>query len=227
LAQSYNRGGVQISRELTLMNKIVDASMKAMQGQINRSIPLTLGSLRALAGSMPRQFNGLPSQMNFIGLSAMNGLTAGLIRGSSGAINQARYVANQIKSTMQSALKIKSPSRVMRDEVGRWIPEGIAMGIKGNVNAVNDAINWMSDKLVSYSAPELALGSVGLLGTDSVLGSVKNETVNNTYEKATYTVEIVTTLDGRVIAREIVDDISELQNKSKYGRNKARRRGSY
>lgn len=146
------------AREMGLMNKIVDASMSAMHRHINNRIPLILGSIRALSGSMPRSFNGLPSQMNFIGLSAMNGLTAGLIRGSRGAINQARYVANQIRSTMQSALKINSPSHVMRDDVGRWIPAGVAEGIKRYSHMIDNAIDDMYNMIVPQ-APELAIGA--------------------------------------------------------------------
>src|SRR5699024_8237656 len=158
LSQSYARGNTQISKEMTLMNKIVDASMKAMHRHINNNIPGILGSLRALAGSMPRAFGGLQHDMSYIGLSAMNGLTAGLIRGSSGPINQARYVANQIRAVMQSALRINSPSHVMRDDVGRWIPAGVAEGIKKHSRLIDSAIDGMYNMIVPQS-PELAIGA--------------------------------------------------------------------
>src|SRR5699024_2278018 len=98
---SYSRGGRMILKETNLMNRIVELSMRAMHREVNNNIPRILGSMRLLSSNIPRQFNGLQSQLSFVGLSAMNGLTVGLIRGSSGAINQARYVANQIRATMQ------------------------------------------------------------------------------------------------------------------------------
>lgn len=182
LSQSYARGNTQISKEMTLMNKIVDASMKAMLGHINKNIPLILGSLRALSGSMPRAFSGLPGQMNSIGRYAMSGLASGIRAGSGAAIAQARFTATQIRATMQSALKIKSPSRVMRDDVGRWIPEGIALGIKENAKSVMMAIDGLSEGLMKYTSPELAIGTsmaVGSRGSNVVKQSTTENKYNN------------------------------------------------
>src|SRR5699024_9733860 len=177
LSQSYARGNTQISKEMTLMNKIVDASMKAMHRHINNNIPGILGSLRALAGSMPRAFGGLQHDMSYIGLSAMNGLTAGLIRGSSGPINQARYVANQIRAVMQSALRINSPSHVMRDDVGRWIPAGVAEGIKKHSRLIDSDIDGMYNMIVPQS-PELAIGANMSNNVRGAMPSTKSYTNN-------------------------------------------------
>src|SRR5690606_252691 len=69
-------------------------------------------------------------------------------------LSTARTIANQVTRTMQSALRIQSPSRVMRDKVGKWIPEGIAKGIEDNIGSVYKALNKLS-----YATPEIALGT--------------------------------------------------------------------
>lgn len=224
LAQGYNRGGVQIAKELTLMNKIVDASMKAMQRHISNQVPSILGTLRALAGSMPRPFNGLQSQFNFIGLSAMNGLTAGLIRGSRGAINQARYTANQIKSTMQSALKVKSPSRVMRDEVGKWIPEGIAVGIKENAKSVYNALENLSKDMILPASPEVALGT-HKLGYSSMNAASGHQGIQKTENKYN-TANMKGMFDGAVFNVRDDNDIPKLAKElNDYIKKSARKGG--
>ena len=49
-------------------------------------------------------------------------------------------MAQSIPATAQSNLAIKSPSRVMADEVGRYIPEGIAQGIDRGRGALDAAM---------------------------------------------------------------------------------------
>ncbi len=66
--------------------------------------------------------------MNSVGRSAMSGLNAGLNAGSGAVLATANRIANQVAATMRKALDINSPSKVMA-EVGRWIPEGLAVGI--------------------------------------------------------------------------------------------------
>ena len=63
---------------------------------------------------------------------------------------------------MQAALKINSPSHVMRDDVGRWIPEGLAEGIRGNAASVYEEINRISAGVVKGGSPEMALGLNGM-----------------------------------------------------------------
>jgi hypothetical protein len=43
-----------------------------------------------------------------------------------------------VASGFKSALGISSPSKVMAEEVGRWIPAGIAEGMKRNAGAIFD-----------------------------------------------------------------------------------------
>src|SRR5690625_7781583 len=60
---------------------------------------------------------------------------------------------------MQSALKINSPSHVMRDEVGKWIPAGVAEGIKRYSRMIDSAIDNMYDTIVPHSMPEVAIAT--------------------------------------------------------------------
>lgn len=80
-------------------------------------------------------------------------IVAGIIKG----INDKK---EQLKSTMttlatealaaaKAALGIESPSKVMRDRVGRWIPEGIAAGIKQYGGLVDDAMGSVTSGLSS------------------------------------------------------------------------------
>lgn len=50
-------------------------------------------------------------------------------------------VAGNIKDKITGALGIHSPSRWMRDYVGKFIPQGIAVGIEADAKSAYSAMN--------------------------------------------------------------------------------------
>lgn len=111
------------------------------------------------------------NKMQSAGRNAMSGLAAGISNNAHLAINAAQNVANQITSTIQNALDIHSPSRVMRDKVGKYIPQGIALGIDKDAERVyNSMRNLMSGMTIT---PELALGT-GQIGKMSTMSQIVN-----------------------------------------------------
>jgi phage-related minor tail protein len=79
-----------------------------------------------------------------IGKDIIQGLINGITSMAESVYKKAQEIADKVKSTIQSALGIHSPSRVMRDEVGKWIPIGLAEGISKNIDAVVSATNRMA-----------------------------------------------------------------------------------
>lgn len=84
-------------------------------------------------------------------VSAGKDFVMGFVRGIKGAIGKAVSAAvDMAKSAFDSAkraLGINSPSRVMRDKVGRFVPAGLAVGMIDNLSIVEKA----SDKLAEAS----------------------------------------------------------------------------
>ncbi|MEK4167329.1 phage tail tape measure protein [Anoxybacillus sp. FSL W8-0104] len=78
-----------------------------------------------------------------IGKNIIQGLIDGISSMASALWEKAKEIADMVKNTIRDALDINSPSRVMRDEVGKWIPIGLAEGINRNINAVVSATNRM------------------------------------------------------------------------------------
>lgn len=124
-----------------------------------KNIRTVAESLKLVAKNMPLVFNNTPGQFKTIGQQAMNGLVWGLNNGRSRVMSTARSIANSVARTMQNALKIKSPSGVMRDDVGRWIPEGLAEGIEKSEDTVFKSLRSMYDGMIHLGTPELALGT--------------------------------------------------------------------
>ena len=116
-----------------------------------------IDAAQKVASEMPRPFDNISRDFRGIGQQAMNGLVWGLNNGRGRVMATARSIANSVASTMQAALKIKSPSGVFRDDIGRWIPEGVADGIDANADSVYKSIREMANNMVNVPTPELAL----------------------------------------------------------------------
>ncbi|AUG78099.1 hypothetical protein CFP65_3299 [Kitasatospora sp. MMS16-BH015] len=89
-------------------------------------------------------------------------IVQGIVRGISGA---AHWVTDKIKGLANDALKsaksflgINSPSRVMADEVGQWIPHGIAAGVAEHAHVAAGAVARLSAGLSAQTVtPNLSL----------------------------------------------------------------------
>lgn len=147
----------------------------------------------------------LPSEMNSIGANAIDGLTNGINANANSALSAARGVADQIVSTMKSAMDIHSPSRVMRDEVGKMIPAGVAVGIDKYSNFLEKSMQRLSKKVAMPALDNLNSNLSFSGGSQSLAfaGDVSSK----------FTVEVPIIFDSSEVARVIAKPMSkELQN---------------
>lgn len=111
-----------------------------------------------------------------IGKNIIEGLING-IKSLTGKIGSAvKSVADGIPSAFKKILGIHSPSRVMRDEVGYWITEGLAKGIKANTNAEKAAKEKAQAIVKTYKNKLKELDtkySAGMISTKTYVDSLK------------------------------------------------------
>jgi len=100
----------------------------------------------AAAGQVAKKL--LETIKNTDWLSLGKNIIQGLINGigaMGGALwSAARSIAQSALNAIKSALGIASPSKVMRDQVGKWIPSGVAVGIEANTKPLTEALHDMS-----------------------------------------------------------------------------------
>lgn len=92
-------------------------------------------------------------------VSAGSNFVMGFVRGITGAIGSAvqaaANMARQALNAAKAALGIHSPSRVMRDQVGYYVTEGMAVGILGNIKSVSHAMDRVADaSIISIPRPD-------------------------------------------------------------------------
>lgn len=122
------------------------------------------GSVRsAIAGSLTS------STLVSVGSNAMAGLASGIRSGTASVVSAMRAAAQAAVAAAKAALKIQSPSRVFRDEVGTMVMRGFGEGVQSETR--NQA------KIIGNAARYLTGAAQGGIST----GSTDNrKTFNNT-----------------------------------------------
>ena len=87
------------------------------------------------------------------------GIASGIHSGTQFVTAAARSAVRAAVAAAKAAAKIKSPSRVMKNEVGKYLPLGMAAGIKDNTDSVVNASRSMCASALTASADELDIHS--------------------------------------------------------------------
>lgn len=102
-------------------------------------------------------FAGAASWLYQAGRDILRGLANG-IRGAIGsAVDAAVDAARSVVDGVKDGLGIGSPSKVFRDEVGRWIPEGIAEGIRRSAGSPQAAMDDVVARFRNRFDPAVAI----------------------------------------------------------------------
>lgn len=124
------------------------------------------GSKVAKAGS-----SGASSQKSSF-VSVGSNLSAGIasgIRSNSGAVSAAaREAVRAAVAAAKAEGKIHSPSRVMESDVGKWMPLGMAAGIRKHTKDVEDASGEMANASVEATATALGIHSPSRVYKDAI-----------------------------------------------------------
>lgn len=164
-------------------------------------------AITSVADGMVSATQGLPDQMQTSGMNAMNGLTNGINAGSSGPLAAAQNIANQIVETINSALDIHSPSRVLM-ATGEFATEGLEIGMLSNLNNLTASAKKLSQTIVdSFS------GNTGFGLASSLVGRKHgnlNLQLGDNQSKAKQPLYLNLQLGNQMI-KAFVEDISDIQ----------------
>lgn len=72
------------------------------------------------------RLNDLSKKINQIGQNTMKGFISGMQSQTKGMTKAVNSMCNSLIKSMKNKLKIKSPSRVVRDQVGKYLPLGLS-----------------------------------------------------------------------------------------------------
>lgn len=119
---------------------------------------------KEFAQKLIETLKALPGQMLEVGKQIVDGLWNGIKNGWGNLKDNFLKLIKDLLAGAKDSLKIKSPSKVFADEVGKWIPLGIEEGIDREAGSLNTRVVEMTAGLAQTGAP--AYQPAGLAGSD-------------------------------------------------------------
>ncbi len=150
------------------------------------TLPSKAGSaLSGVRSAVSGAFSGAATWLYSAGMDILRGLANGITGAIGTAVQAAKDAAGSVLSGVKSALGVNSPSRVFRDQVGKAIPEGMAVGILRNARLAMDAAgklaSGVTDKVQSdleIRSPSRVFYRVGSLTIQGFINGLKKEFPN-------------------------------------------------
>ena len=138
------------------------------------------GAAKKIFEIIVKALASLPSKMLSIGKNIVKGIWNGISNMVGWITKQVGGFASGVVDKFKKAFGIHSPSRIMRDMVGRFIGEGIGVGILGSFDTVRKDIAAFNDSLIDEFNKS---DSFGASMTFSAVREVKMQLINEGFEK--------------------------------------------
>lgn len=134
-----------------------------------------LNMFRNLPGRIKKALGNLSQLLLQAGRDVVNGLKQGIQEKLPNVLDVIEDVGGGLLDGVRQKLGIRSPSKVFADEVGRWIPEGIAEGVRRNraapMRAVDDLLARFNGGAFHWDVGETSEPSGGAFTGDLYLDS--------------------------------------------------------
>ena len=118
---------------------------------IRSGVGQATSAMNTLILSVQRVGNIGARNMVNIGTQIGNGLARGMIAALPAVTSAANALVDQAERAAKARADIHSPSRLFRDQVGRYIAQGIAVGIEQNTSDVVDSLDKVQREMMRYS----------------------------------------------------------------------------
>lgn len=187
---------------------IIEAGITILVMLITGIIDTIPELVKALPQIITAIVNGIKNGLNKIielGKNLVEGLWQGIINAKNWLYNKVMEFARGIIDSIKRALGIASPSKVMRDQVGKNMALGIGEGFSSSMKNVAKEMTGVMDKITQSMNTEITFADI-----PNVTGNViqENSYITKTYNNSTETIRqsspIILSLDGKELGRVIV-----------------------
>ena len=191
-----------------LPGKMWNCLLNAIQNVIKFGIELGNKAQQGAKNMFDNIVNGikeLPSKMLNMGKNIVEGLWNGIKNAANWIKEKVANFAKGILDGMKNALGIHSPSTKARDLIGRFIPEGIGIGVEANTDSALKAINKMNDEILSEMNKAVAFET----GSINAKASVHSNNSMLNVIQATFNIDGSVDIDGDRAGRILAPKISK------------------
>lgn len=192
------------------------SGMQAGQGSgqgvsagIMSTIGLAVAAMNAMIAAVRSAGLSGVGSMHYIGAMIGQGLAQGMYSALGAVTAAANALVAQAERAAQAKAKIHSPSRLFRDNVGRYISQGVAVGILADAYKVDDAMGNMYDQIQSFNFKAEDVIGVGksklskVVQIKSDLENAIKAKVESTKDKANELVEKALDIAERAVERPV------------------------
>nr|DAX81185.1 MAG TPA: tail tape measure [Caudoviricetes sp.] len=172
------------------------------QGQVSASMTVLVNTARSIGMS------GV-GMMRYVGAMIGQGLAQGMYSALGAVTAAANALVAQAERAAQAKARIHSPSRLFRDNVGRYIPQGMAVGILKDAYKVDDAMGDVYSQIQAFSFKAEDVIGVGksklskVVQIKSDLENAIKAKVESTKDKANELVEKALDIAERAVERPV------------------------
>lgn len=201
-----NKIGLDMSAgDKTIMNNAIKAANAKAKRDLATANKTWLKNL-----DKAKQYKAAGSKL---GTQTVAGIISGFKKMDGPLAKQTSKLAKTITKTIKKRLKIHSPSRLMRDEVGAQVPAGVGVGMLDNLGTIHTASKKMQQMLTN-SAPSLAVPVTPYTKDIAAYGSNGLKGEGSGSKTTVQPIKIInqTVLNGRVVAEETEEFITEIQD---------------
>lgn len=154
-------------------------------------------------------------KMKDVGLNLIKGLWEGIKNAKEWLIGKIKELSSTILEAIKEFFGIESPSKVMRDEVGKYMAEGIGVGFTHELPSVVSAMKEKLAQVTSALQTELSFGDIPQIQGNQIISENQYVTRNytNTIETIRQPSVIELNLDGTKFARAVIPSLNNEYNR--------------
>lgn len=150
-------------------------------------------AVQSLINNVMSAASGIASKVMSIGSDIVSGVWNGIKNAAGWFTNQVKGFFSGIVDGVKNALDIGSPSKVFRDEIGKWLPPGVAQGFKAALPAAMNSMEKDLNKGIDSIEPD----DVSVTATATAIGF--KDTIKSIYDDLVGYFESVEARIGRSV----------------------------
>lgn len=150
-------------------------------------------AVQSLINNVISAASGIASKVMSIGSDIVSGVWNGIENAASWFTDQVKGFFSGIVDGVKDALGIGSPSKVFRDEIGKWLPPGVAQGFKAALPAAMNSMEKDLNKGIDSIEPD----DVSVTATATAIGF--KDTIKSIYDDLVGYFESVEARIGRSV----------------------------
>ncbi|AYK67179.1 hypothetical protein D9C11_18310 [Bacillus subtilis subsp. subtilis] len=213
--EKHKLASTQAAQELTGLKNETAKKINELRSAANKELSLLKSDYMRKIGELTvnvKQLGSLKNSGKAIGYNTMAGIISGMRNMKGELAKEANTIASTIEKTIKKKLKIHSPSRLMRDQVGVMVPAGIAVGIQDGIGTVQRAMTAVSDAMYIEQKDMNFAYDTSISRSD--LGTVRKELSADVKNLELPEKTIIVEMDSKKVGQGVEKSVTDAQRRS-------------